>query len=147
MVALLRHPDQLAALRADPELWPGAVEELLRYLTVPIGMRRVATEDVEIGGVRTGRGRRRGGAPGRQPGPARLRRPRRPGRRPRRPAHLAFGHGLHQCLGQSLARAELQIGLPTLFRRLPDLRLTSLAEVSAHEGRAVHGVRTLPVTW
>jgi cytochrome P450 len=62
--------------------------------------------------------------------------------------HLAFGHGLHHCLGQSLARAELQIALPMLFHRLPGLRLTGpAAEEYAFEGRAIHGIRELPVSW
>lgn len=149
VVTLLSQPAQLAALRADPELVPGAVEELLRYLAVVhIGIRRIATQDVEIGGVTVRAGE--GVVVALQAA----------NRDPRAFAdpdtfditretqnHLTFSHGLHNCLGQSLARAELQIALPTLFRRLPDLRLTAPAEVSAHEGRAVHGVRSLPVTW
>lgn len=149
VVTLLSHPDQLAALRADPELVPGAVEELLRYLTVVhIGIRRIATEDVEIGGVtvRAGEGvvialqaANRDPDAFADPDTFDITRDTQ--------HHLTFSHGLHNCLGQSLARAELQIALPTLFRRLPDLRLTAPAEMNAHEGRAVHGVRTLPVTW
>ncbi|MDX3453284.1 cytochrome P450 [Streptomyces sp. ME02-8801-2C] len=149
VVTLLSHPVQLAALHADSELVPGAVEELLRYLTiVHIGIRRIATEDVEIGGVTVRAGE--GVVVSLQAA----------NRDPRAFAdpdtfditrdtqhHLTFSHGLHNCLGQSLARAELQIALPTLFNRLPGLRLTAPAEVDAHEGRAVHGVRALPVTW
>ncbi|MER6961403.1 cytochrome P450 [Streptomyces sp. NPDC000618] len=149
VVALLRHPDQLAALRADDGLVPGAVEELLRYLTVVhIGMRRIATEDVEVGGVtvRAGEGvvvalQAANRDPAVFADPDTLDITRDAGQ------HLAFGHGLHHCLGQSLARAELQIALPTLFRRLPELRATGPAEEFAFEGRAVHGVRELPVAW
>jgi len=62
-------------------------------------------------------------------------------------AQLAFGHGLHHCVGQSLARAELQIALPILFDRLPGLRLAADPEQFALRDRAVHGVSSLPVTW
>ncbi|MDX3541983.1 cytochrome P450 [Streptomyces europaeiscabiei] len=149
VVALLRHPEQLAALRGEPELWPGAIEELLRWLTVSHwGLRRVATEDVEIGGVRIRAGD--GVAVAIQtanrdasvfPGAEAL--------DVRRDAsgHLAFGHGLHQCVGQSLARAELQVGLPALFDRLPNLRLTAPPEELALPMGAIHGVRSLPVGW
>ncbi|QNP75156.1 cytochrome P450 [Streptomyces roseirectus] len=148
-IALLRHPGQLAALRADDTLVPGAVEELLRYLTiVHIGMRRVATEDVEVGGVTI-----RAGdgvvvalqAANRDPAvfayPDTLDVTRAADR------HLAFGHGPHHCLGQSLARAELQTALPMLFARFPALRLAKEPEEFAFTGRAVHGVEKLPVTW
>ncbi|GHE14244.1 cytochrome P450 [Streptomyces alanosinicus] len=149
-VALLRHPDQLTALRADPALVPGAVEELLRYLTVVhIGLRRIATEDVEIGGVtiRAGEGvvialqaANRDPAVFADPDALDFTRDAGP--------HLAFGHGLHHCLGQSLARAELQIALPMVFHRLPGLRLAAPApEEFAFEGRAVHGTRELSVAW
>lgn len=149
VVALLRHPEQLAALRTEPELWPGAIEELLRWLTVSHwSLRRVATEDVEIGGVRIRAGE--GVAVAIQtanrdaavfPGAEAL--------DVRRDAsgHLAFGHGLHQCVGQSLARAELQVGLPALFDRLPNLRLTAPPEELALPMSAIHGVRSLPVGW
>ncbi|MFJ9895926.1 cytochrome P450 [Streptomyces sp. NPDC091280] len=150
VVALLRHPEQLAALRAEKNLVPGAVEELLRYLSiVHVGLRRIATEDVEIGGVtvRAGDGvvvalQAANRDPSAFADPDTLDVTRDAGQ------HLAFGHGLHHCLGQSLARAELQIALPMLFERLPELRLVgSAAEEYAFEGRAVHGVRELPVAW
>ncbi|GAA3812210.1 cytochrome P450 [Streptomyces coacervatus] len=150
VVALLRHPGQLAALRADEDLVPGAVEELLRYLSVVhIGLRRIATEDVEVGGVtiRAGEGvvvalQAANRDPAVFADPDTLDLTRDAGQ------HLAFGHGLHHCLGQSLARAELQIALPMLVNRLPGLRLTgAAAEGYAFEGRAIHGVRELPVAW
>nr|WP_239157624.1 cytochrome P450 [Streptomyces sp. SID13726] len=149
VVALLRNPEQLAALRAEPELWPAAVEELLRYLTVSHwGLRRIATEDVEVGGVliRAGEGvavaiqaADRDPSVYRDPDSLDVRRD--------ASGHLAFGHGLHQCVGQSLARAELQIGLPALFERLPGLRLTASPEDLALPMSAMHGVRSLPVAW
>ena len=149
VVTLLSHPGQLAALRADPALLPSAVEELLRYLSVVhIGLRRIATQDVEIGGVTVRAGE--GVVVSLQAA----------NRDPRAFAdpdtfditrdahhHLAFGHGLHHCLGQSLARAELQIALPALLQRLPDLTLAAPAEDFALQGRAIHGVSRLPVSW
>lgn len=149
VVALLRHPEQLAKLEADPSLWPGAIEELLRYLTIThTGMRRIATEDVEVGGttIRAGEGvlvalqaANRDPAAFDDPDALDVTRDAR--------RHLAFGHGLHQCVGQSLARAELQIGLPILFARLPGLRLAADPEQFVLRGRIVHGVSSLPVSW
>jgi len=149
VVALLRNPEQLAALRAEPELWPAAVEELLRFLTVSHwGLRRIATEDVEVGGVliRAGEGvavaiqaANRDPAGYRDPDTLDVRRD--------ATGHLAFGHGLHQCVGQSLARAELQIGLPALFERLPGLRPAADPEELALPMSAMHGMRALPVAW
>ncbi|WP_153345254.1 cytochrome P450 [Nocardia aurantia] len=151
-LALLRHPDQLAALRdtPDPALIANAVEELLRYLTiVHSGRRRVATEDVEVGGqlVRAGEGiilandagNRDAGA---FPDPDRL--------DIRRQArhHVAFGYGVHQCLGQPLARMELQVVYGTLYRRIPALRLAvPFEEVEFKHDMIVYGVHALPVTW
>lgn len=149
VVALLRHPEQLAALRADPGLWPGAVEELLRHQTVAhSGLRRLATEDVEVAGVRIRAGEgvivavqaaNRDPSVFVDPDELDVRR--------LTTGHLAFGHGLHQCIGQSLARAELRVGLPALFDRLPGLRLTSPPEDFALTMSTIHGVRSLPVSW
>jgi cytochrome P450 len=149
VVALLRHPEQLAELREDPARWPAAIEELLRHLTIAhTGMRRIATEDVEVGGVRIRAGEgvvvalqaaNRDPAVFASPDKLDLSREAR--------QHLAFGHGLHQCVGQSLARAELQVGLPILFERLPGLRLAADPEQFMLSGRAVHGVAKLPVAW
>ena len=149
VVTLLRHPEQLAKLEADPSLWPGAIEELLRYLTIMhTGLRRIATEDVRVGGVTITAGEGvvvalhsadRDKAAFDDPDAFDVTRDAR--------QHVAFGHGLHQCVGQSLARAELQIGLPLLFERLPGLRLAAEPEEFALEGRAVHGVSGLPIAW
>ncbi|MFI2433159.1 cytochrome P450 [Streptomyces sp. NPDC018693] len=149
VLALLGRPDQLAALRADPTLWPGAVEELLRHLTVThAGMRRIATEDVEVGGVRIRAGEgvvvalqsaNRDPAAFPDPDTLDIRRDTN--------GHLAFGHGLHQCVGQSLARAELQIGLPALFDRLPELHITAPLDDLRPSTSSVHGVQSLPVAW
>lgn len=148
---LLEQPEQIARL-ADPAALPGAVEELLRLLTiVHTGLPRVALEDVELGGVtvRAGEGviamlstanrdeEVFGGADHRPTDELDLARDAR--------RHMAFGFGVHQCLGQPLARAELQIALETLFRRLPGLRLTGEREFRTES--FIYGMRSLPVTW
>ncbi|GAA0414499.1 cytochrome P450 [Streptomyces luteireticuli] len=147
--ALLQRPDQLAALRADPELMPGAVEELLRHLSIADGMMRVATGDVEVAGVtiRAGEGVvfatpsiNRDPAVYADPDALDIRRSAR--------HHVAFGYGVHQCLGQNLARAELEIAFSSLFARIPTLRLAVAPdEVRAKPGGTVQGLFALPVTW
>ena len=150
MFALLENPDQLAALRDDPTLIDNAVEELLRYLSIiQLGVNRVATAPVTLGGVDIPAGATVIVAtpevnrdPRQWPDPDRL-----DVRRPRTP-HLAFGHGVHQCLGQQLARIELQIGLRELITRLPGLRLTVPAEkIPVRNEMLIFGVHSLPVTW
>jgi cytochrome P450 len=149
--ALLRHPEQLAALRADPELTAPAVEELMRYLTVISSAGpRAATEDVRLGDVLVRQGETVVVAlpavnrdPGRFPDPDVLRLDRAEARH-----HLGFGHGVHQCLGQQLARIEMRIGLGALVDRFPGLRLAVAPEaVPVREQAMVHGVRRLPVAW
>lgn len=147
---LLLHTEQFAALRADPSLIPSAVDELLRILTiVQHGTVRVATREVTIGELTLTAGdgvicsllaadhdesvfpgadnfdiRREAGT------------------------HLAFGHGVHQCLGQPLARAELEIVLQLLCERFPHLRGPAEADaLHFRDASFVHGLRTLPVTW
>ncbi|MGN5381751.1 cytochrome P450 [Streptomyces lasalocidi] len=126
--ALLEHPDQLALLRERPELYEaGAVDELLRYLTISqMGSSRCALEDVEIGGTTIKAGQTvvlSLPAANRDPevfsDPDRLDVTRVPRR------HLALGFGAHQCLGQHLARASMRIGLRSLFERFPSLRLAA----------------------
>ncbi|MFE4517725.1 cytochrome P450 [Kitasatospora sp. NPDC056783] len=151
---LLDRPEQIARL-ADPAAVPGAVEELLRLLTiVHTGVPRVALEDVELGGttVRAGEGviamlstanrdeEVFGGADRPPVDELDLDRDAR--------RHMAFGFGAHQCLGQPLARAELQIALATLFGRLPRLRLTIPRDELAFRTESfIYGMRSLPVTW
>jgi cytochrome P450 len=151
-LALLEHPDQLALLRDsdDPKLVAAAVEELLRYLNIVHGgRRRAALEDIEIAGrvIRAGEGMNMPNDianrdPQAFPHPDRLDLTRDARR------HVAFGFGVHQCLGQPLARMELQVVYGTLYRRIPTLRLA--AEVDSlpfkHDG-SVYGVYELPVTW
>lgn len=149
---LLRHPDDLARIRDtdDPAVIAGAVEELLRHLTIVHSLvARVAVEDVTIGGqpIKAGEGLIMN-LPAGNRDPAFL-----PdadvfdiGRSAR--GHVAFGHGTHQCIGQTLARAELEIALPTLLRRLPDLRLAVPFEELRFRGdMSIYGVHELPVTW
>ncbi|PXY30865.1 cytochrome P450 [Prauserella flavalba] len=151
-LALLEHPDQLARLRDadDPRLVESAVEELLRYLNITHnGRRRVATEDIEIAGrtIKAGEGIILANDianrdPDVFPDPDRLDL----GRDARK--HVAFGFGVHQCLGQSLARLELEIVYGTLYRRIPTLRLASdLARIPFKHDGSVYGVYELPVTW
>jgi len=124
MSALVRHPDQLAILRARPELVEGAVEEMLRY-DAPFQMNlRMLTEDVELDGVPLRAGdlvRQALGSANRDPerfnDPDRFRVERPPKR------HLSFGLGPHFCIGAPLARLQAQIAVGALVRRLPNLRL------------------------
>ncbi|GHJ26142.1 cytochrome P450 [Streptomyces hygroscopicus subsp. sporocinereus] len=151
-LALFEHPDQLALLRDtdDPALVSSAVEELLRYLHITHnGRRRVATEDIEIAGevIRAGEGLiLANDIANRDPevfaAPDRLD-IRRDARR-----HVAFGFGVHQCLGQPLARMELQVVYGTLYRRIPTLRpATELERIPFKHDGSVYGVYELPVTW
>lgn len=148
--ALLQHPEQLAALRADPALADGAVEELLRYLTVAKSFMRTALEDVEVGGRTIEAGTTvvlSYNTANRDP--ERFADPHVLDIRRQYSGHLAFGHGIHQCLGQQLARVEMRVALPALLDRFPTLRLAVPAEEVAlrPETADVYGVKSLPVTW
>ncbi|MBD0420164.1 cytochrome P450 [Streptomyces sp. TRM S81-3] len=146
---LLQHPERLAELRADPSLLPGAVEELMRVLSIADGLLRLATEDIEVAGqtIRAGDGVvfstsviNRDETLYPEPDTLDWHRPAR--------HHVAFGFGIHQCLGQNLARAELEIALHTLFERLPTLRLAAPAEeIPFKPGDTIQGMLELPVAW
>ncbi len=149
-LTLLQHPDQLAVLRSDPPLLDQAVEELLRYLSiVQFGVVRTALEDFEVGGrhIRAGEpiiaslaSADRDAAQFPDPDVLDLTREYSP--------HLAFGHGVHQCLGQQLARVEMKAGFRALFERFPTLRLAvPLDQVPMRTDMFVYGVHELPVTW
>ena len=153
VLALLENPEQLAFLRDtdDPKAVANAVEELLRYLSIiQNGQRRVATEDIEIGGqtIKAGEGIIIDLSPANWdaaafPDPERL-----DLRRPDADKNLAFGYGRHQCVGQQLARAELQIVFATLLRRIPTLALAApLEEIPFKNDKLAYGVYELPVTW
>ncbi|MFE5711068.1 cytochrome P450 [Streptomyces sp. NPDC056501] len=148
--ALLRNPEQLAALRADPTLVDQAVEELLRYLTVAKSFMRTALEDVEVGGQLIEAGttvvlsyNTANRDPERYPDPHALDLGREAG------GHLAFGHGIHLCLGAQLARVEMRVAFTALVSRFPTLRLAVPAEEVAlrPEAADIYGVKSLPVTW
>jgi cytochrome P450 len=149
VIMLLEHPGALAELRADPALAANTVEEVLRHQTlIQGGLRRVAVEDAEVGGqpIRAGEGvivliaaANRDAALGHGDEFDIHRGVRH---------HLAFGYGFHQCLGQLLARVELQIALVSVARRFPNLALAvPLEEVGLRDDGFLHGVRELPVTW
>ncbi|WP_246257782.1 cytochrome P450 [Amycolatopsis anabasis] len=146
-LALLEHPDQLAILRGDGRRLPDMVEELLRFVSLDFGtLPRVATTDIEIAGLRIDAGD--GvliaiGAANRDE--TLVERPDELDLRRVGTTHLAFSHGIHQCLGQHLARAELQIALSALFGRLPNLRLNGPADRLTTTPGA--GLDVLPVAW
>ncbi|MGW4483710.1 cytochrome P450 [Amycolatopsis sp. NPDC004368] len=148
-VAFLRNPDQLELIKADPAKTLPAVEELLRYFSIVDNTARMAKEDVEIGGVTIKAGEgvvvmayaanwdpsvfddseafdiERGAR-----------------------HHVAFGFGPHQCLGQNLARTELQIVFDTLFRRIPSLKLAvDVDDLPVKDDALIYGLYELPVTW
>ncbi|MEU6741688.1 cytochrome P450 [Streptosporangium sandarakinum] len=151
VLTLLRHPGQLDALRADPAGWPDAVEELLRFHSIVdwVAFDRVATEDMEIGGqaVRAGEGIFVLGASANRD-PRAFDRPDELDVRRGARNHLAFGYGVHQCLGQNLARAELEIAYRTLFERIPGLRVVGEdAELPFKYGGPIFGLHSLRVAW
>ncbi|MGW7103333.1 cytochrome P450 [Streptomyces sp. NPDC054883] len=149
--ALLTHPEQLAALRADPGLLPSAVEELLRFVPQRngVGMPRIATEDVTVGGVTIPAGDAvyvSYLAADRDPEVFTL-----PDRldlaRDGAPT-LAFGHGPHYCLGAALTRMQCHAVLSALLRETPELRLAVPPEqVRWRRGTVNRGPQTLPVAW
>ena len=146
---LLTHPGQLDVLYRKPDLVPQAVEELLRF--IPLGMGagfpRIATEDVEIGGVTVRAGEavfvssisaNRDSAVFDDPDRLDITRTDN--------AHLAFGHGVHRCIGAELGRMELKLAYPALVRRFPEMRLAvDPAELTFRKRSIVYGVESLPV--
>ncbi|WP_327665105.1 cytochrome P450 [Streptomyces sp. NBC_00498] len=149
---LLQHPDQLALIRDtdDPAVIRTAVEELLRYLSiVHLGRRRTAMEDIEVAGhtIRAGDGVILLGElanrdPSVFPEPDRLDLTRNARQ------HQAFGAGAHHCVGQPLARMELQVIYPTLLRRIPTLRaVDDLDAIPFKYDAIIYGLHALPVTW
>jgi cytochrome P450 len=148
---LSRNPAQLAELRADVSLVPRAVEELLRHtpLGAVSGIPRMATEDVPMGDVVI----RAGDAVipsinSANHDEALFADPHRLDVRREENPHIAFGHGVHFCLGSQLARAELQIALETLLTKLPNLRVEAEdAELAWKQGLLIRGFRELHVTW
>ncbi|WP_018333870.1 cytochrome P450 [Actinomycetospora chiangmaiensis] len=149
-LALLRHPDQAATLRQDPDAVAPAVEELMRFLSiVHAAVPRVAVTDTEVGGEQVAAGDMvlvqlaaadRDRALADDPDRLDIGRAAAP--------HVAFGHGVHHCLGAPLARMEMATAFPALLRRFPTLATVSDAErADFREGTFIYGMRSLPLTW
>jgi cytochrome P450 len=152
-LALLQNPDQLALLRdtEDPKVVANASEELLRYLSIiQNGQRRIAVEDIEIAGevIRAGEGIIIDLAPANWDPQVFAQPDRLDVQRETAGQNVAFGYGRHQCVGQQLARAELQIVFTTLLRRIPTLRLAvPVEQIPFKHDRLAYGVYELPVAW
>lgn len=146
VLTLLEHPQALAQLRADRSLLPGAIEEVLRYRSPVQFMFRITKQDVQLGGRTLGPNQRIvafiGSANrdervfpnaqrfdiGRSPNP-----------------HIAFGHGIHFCLGAPLARLETQVALNVILDRLPELARADRARLAPNDSPILHGVKQLPL--
>ena len=149
-LALLRHPDQLAAVREDPDAVGPAVEELLRWLSIlHTAIPRITASEVEVAGVTIPAGQlvfaslpsgnRDADFIG-DPDTLDIRRG--------APGHLAFGHGVHHCLGAPLARMEMRIAFPALLRRFPKLALAEdFDDVQFRSFHFIYGLKSLEVTW
>lgn len=149
-LTLLLHPDQLAGIGWDSPAIDDTIEELLRYLSIfHLGVPRSPVEDIEIGGqlIRAGESvtvaiPSANHDPQRFANPGELNLSRAEG------GNLTFGHGIHQCIGQNLARIQMRVGYPALFRRFPTLRLaTSPEEIVVVRDGAIYSLHELPVTW
>ncbi|OBK64886.1 cytochrome P450 [Mycobacterium sp. 1165178.9] len=145
-VYLARHPDHRHQLVEQPDVLPGAVEELLRWETPVLGVARVAIQDVEVGGCPISKGERvsplLGAAntdPAEFPDPELVDFTRNPNR------HRAFGGGPHRCLGSHLARMELRVALREFHRRIPDYEIKPGAELSYTA--ALRSVESLPLVF
>jgi cytochrome P450 len=146
--ALLTHPDRLALVRAEPERLPAAVEEMLRFVgPVQVATFRQTTTDVRVGDTVIPAGELvMPGLMAANRDPARVADPDTfdPTRADR--PHLAFGHGVHHCIGAPLARLETRIALGSLLARFPDLRLAVPAEdLRWRPNVLLHGLAALPV--
>jgi cytochrome P450 len=148
---LVTHPEQFADLRAELDLLPDAVEELLRFVPIGAGAAqpRYALEDVELGGVTVQAGEpvmsvlhsaNHDESVYAHPGELDLRR--------KEASHVAFGHGAHHCLGAPLARMELQVALRALLTRLPGLRFAGPeTDIVWKTGVSTRGPERMPITW
>ena len=149
-LALLRHPDQLAAVRDEPDAVGPAIEELLRWLSiVQNAIPRITTTDVEIAGVQIPAGQLVfASLPAGNRDPDFVDVPDVLDIRRGAPGHLAFGHGVHHCLGAPLARMEMRIAFPALLRRFGDLALDEPFEGVAYRSfHFIYGLQSLAVTW
>ena len=152
LLVLHEYPEQLERLRANPEMIPQAVEELMRFAQLGTsggGLPRITTEEVELGGVRIPEGAavipvltvaNRDPALTTDPDRVDVARP--------LTTHLAFGAGVHHCLGAQLARMELQEALRGLLGRMPRMELATPAdELTFKNGMVVRSLQALPVRW
>ncbi|WP_112275686.1 cytochrome P450 [Lentzea terrae] len=148
VVTLFEHPDAMKRLQDQPETLPHAIEELLRFIPLGsgAGFTRIATEDVQVGNALVKEGdavlvvvSSANHDESVYPNSDELDLEREVGQ------HLQFGHGIHFCLGAQLARMELQVGLGTLLRRMPGLRLAEPVEF--RKGSLVRGPMKLVVAW
>jgi len=148
---LFTNPSRLAELRARPDLLPAAIEELLRITPLggSAGFPRIATEDLELSGVRIAAGDAVfPNVPSANRDPSLFDRPAEIDFHREVNPHVAFGHGVHHCVGAPLARMELQVAIGTLLRRFPELDLAvPVEDVEFKKGRFVRGLRALPVRW
>ncbi|HUD15608.1 MAG TPA: cytochrome P450, partial [Acidimicrobiales bacterium] len=146
---LLAHPDQQAQLAGDPALMPGAVEEMLRWVSPIKNMARTATRDVELDGATIAAGQEiillypsanRDAAVFEKPDDFDIHRSPNP--------HMAFGFGAHFCLGNQLARLELKVMVDRLLARLPDLHLTVERDaLPRREANFISGIEEMPVAF
>jgi cytochrome P450 len=147
VLALLRHPDELKKLRDQPGLIPLAIEELLRYDSPVQWTARITNTDVEVRGSQIPNGAMVVAAIGAaNRDPSQFRNPDRLDIAREGNRHVAFGFGIHFCLGAPLARVEGQIALGTLLRRMPDLALQT-ATPEWRDSSALRGLKRLPVTF
>ena len=145
---LLTHREQWDAILADRALLPSAVEEMLRWVTPIKNMARTATRDVELRGQQIREGQKvlllypsANRDEEQFPDPFRFDITRSPN------DHVAFGFGTHFCLGNSLARLELQVLFEQLLERLPTIQLVDPTEPSHRPANFVSGYETMKVTW
>ena len=149
-LALLQHPDQLALVRNDPDAVGPAVEELLRWLSiVHSGIPRITTNEVEIAGVQIPAHQLVVvSLPSGNRDPSFIDNPEVFDVRRGAMGHLAFGHGVHHCLGAPLARMEMKIAFPALLQRFPTLRLDEpFDDVAFRSFHFIYGLQSLQVAW
>ncbi|PXX05542.1 cytochrome P450 [Mycolicibacterium moriokaense] len=149
-LALLRHSDQLAAVRDDPDAIGPAVEELLRWLSiVQSAIPRITTTDVEVAGVLIPVGQLVFvSLPSGNRDPDFIDSAEELDIRRGAPGHLAFGHGVHHCLGAPLARMEMRIAFPALLQRFPALALAEdFDDVQFRSFHFIYGLKSLEVIW
>jgi cytochrome P450 len=149
-LALLRQPEQLAAVRDDPDAVSPAIEELLRWLSiVHTAIPRITTTDVQLAGVPIPAGQLIfASLPSGNRDPGFIDSPEVLDIRRGAPGHLAFGHGVHHCLGAPLARMEMRIAFPALLRRFPTLALgEDFDDVQFRSFHFIYGLKSLAVTW